>query len=94
LGLIRAPHYGANFAADYVIPSSVGDFDLDVNVSYTDSFYGFPDESMKQPVVNLLNASMKWTHSSRRYDLRLAVTTPAGRPLWGTWAASSRRPSD
>jgi iron complex outermembrane receptor protein len=37
--LIRAPHYGANIAADYVIPSSVGDFDLNANVSYTDSFY-------------------------------------------------------
>jgi iron complex outermembrane receptor protein len=71
LDLIRAPHYGANFAADYVIPSSVGDFDLNVNVSYTDSFYWLPDESMKQPVVNLLNASVKWTNPSRRYDLRL-----------------------
>ena len=35
------------------------------------SFYWFPDESMKQPVVNLLNASVKWTNRSRRYDLRL-----------------------
>jgi iron complex outermembrane recepter protein len=71
LDLIRAPHYGANFSANYVIPSSVGDFDLNANVSYTDSFYWFPDESMKQPVVNLLNASVKWTNPSRRYDLRL-----------------------
>jgi iron complex outermembrane receptor protein len=71
LDLIRAPHYGANVAADYVIPSSIGDFGLNANVSYTDSFYWFPDESMKQPVVNLLNASVKWTRPSRRYDLRL-----------------------
>jgi len=71
LELIRAPHYGANVAADYVIPTSLGDFDLNVNVSYTDSFYWFPDESMKQPVVNLLNASIKWTDPGRRYDLRL-----------------------
>jgi iron complex outermembrane receptor protein len=71
LDLIRAPHYGATFAADYVIPSSAGDFDLNANVSYTDSFYWFPDESMKQPVVNLLNASVKWTHPSHRYHLRL-----------------------
>jgi iron complex outermembrane receptor protein len=71
LDLIRAPHYGANFAADYVIPSSVGDFDLNANVSYTDSFYWFPDDSMRQPVVNLLNASVKWTNPRGRYDLRL-----------------------
>ena len=71
LDLIRAPHYGANFAADYVILSSIGDFELDANVSYTDSFYWFPDESMKQPVVNLLNASVKWTNPSRRYHVRL-----------------------
>jgi iron complex outermembrane receptor protein len=75
LDLIRAPHYGANFLADYVIPSSVGDFDLNANVSYTDSFYWFPDQSMKQSVVNLLNASAKWTNPSHRYDLRLGATT-------------------
>jgi iron complex outermembrane receptor protein len=71
LDLIRAPHYSANFAVDYVISSSVGDFYLNANVSYMDSFYWFPDESMTQPVVNLLNASVKWTNPSRRYDLRL-----------------------
>jgi iron complex outermembrane receptor protein len=71
LDLIRAPHYGASFAADYVIPSSAGDFDFNANASYTDSFYWFPDESMRQPVVNLLNASVKWTDPSRRYHLRL-----------------------
>ena len=49
---------------------------------------------MKQPVVNLLNASMKWTHTSRRMTCGWLSTTPAGNPLWGTWAASSRRPSD
>jgi iron complex outermembrane receptor protein len=71
LDLIRAPHYSGNLAADYVIPSSVGDFDLNANWSYTDSFFWFPDQSMRQPVVNLFNASVKWTNPSRRYDLRL-----------------------
>jgi iron complex outermembrane recepter protein len=71
LDLIRAPHYGANFAADYVIPCSLGDFDLDANVSYTDSFYWSADESMRQPVVELLNAAVKWASRNGRYDLRL-----------------------
>jgi iron complex outermembrane receptor protein len=71
LDLIRAPHYGANFGADYVIPSSVGDFNLNANWSYTDAFSWFPDQSMRQPVVNLFNASVKWINPSRRYDVRL-----------------------
>jgi iron complex outermembrane receptor protein len=71
LDLIRAPHYGAHLAADYVIPSSIGDFALNANMSYTDSFYWSPDESMRQPVVNLFNASIKWSSPSRRYDVRL-----------------------
>jgi iron complex outermembrane receptor protein len=71
LDMIRAPHYGANLAADYVIPSSIGDFNLNANWSYTDAFNWFPDQSMRQPVVNLFNASVKWTNSSRRYDVRL-----------------------
>jgi iron complex outermembrane receptor protein len=71
LDMIRAPHYGADFAANYVIPSAIGNFDINANVSYTDSFYWFPDESMRQPVVDLLNTSIKWTSSSRRYNLRV-----------------------
>jgi iron complex outermembrane receptor protein len=69
--MIRAPHFSANFAAGYVIPSAVGNFNLNANVSYTDMFYWFPDESMKQPVVTLLNASVKWTDPSSHYDIRL-----------------------
>ncbi len=69
--MIRAPHYGANFGADYVVPSSIGDFDLNANWSYTDTFFWFPDQSMKQPVVNLFNASVKWINPSHRYDVRL-----------------------
>lgn len=71
LDMIRAPHFSANFAADYVIPSSVGNFNLNANASYTDTFYWFPDESMKQPVVTLLNASVKWTDPTSHYDIRL-----------------------
>ena len=71
LDLIRAPHYGANAAADYLIPSSAGEFDFNANVSYSDSYYWFPDESMRQPVVILFNASIKWSTQSRRYDVRL-----------------------
>jgi iron complex outermembrane receptor protein len=69
--MIRAPHYSGNASADYVIPTDIGDYNLNVNWSYTDTFYWFPDESIKQPVVNLLNASVKWTHPSRKYDVRL-----------------------
>jgi iron complex outermembrane recepter protein len=78
LDLIRAPHYGADVAADYVVPNPVGDFDLNTNASYTDSFYWFADESLRQPVVYLLNASVKWTNPSRRYDLRLWAANLTG----------------
>jgi iron complex outermembrane receptor protein len=71
LDMIRAPHFSANLAADYVIPSSVGNFNLNANWSYTDTFFWFPDQSMRQPVVNLFNASVKWTNPTGRYDVRL-----------------------
>ena len=71
LDMIRAPHYGANFAADYVVPTTLGDFALNANVSYTDSFYWFPDESLRQPIVNLFNASVRWINPSHRYDVRM-----------------------
>ena len=71
LDMIRAPHFSANFAADYLVPSSIGNFNLNANWSYTDTFFWFPDQSIKQPVVNLLNTSAKWTDRSGHFDIRL-----------------------
>lgn len=71
MDMIRAPHFSGNLSADYVIPSSVGDFDLNMNWAYMDSFYFFADESLSQSATNLLNASLKWTDTSGRYDIRL-----------------------
>lgn len=71
LGLIRAPHYSGNASANYLIPTVAGDYDVNLSWSYTDTFYWFPDQSIKQPVVNLINAAVRWTHPSKKYDVRL-----------------------
>jgi iron complex outermembrane receptor protein len=71
LDMIRAPHFSSNFGADYVVPSSFGDFDLNANWAYTESYYEFPDESMSQPATNIVNASITWTNPTGMFDVRL-----------------------
>jgi iron complex outermembrane receptor protein len=69
--MIRAPHYTWNMGADYVIPSSIGDFDVNVNYTYTDTFQWFPDGSLSQPATNIFNASLTWTNPTGMFDVRL-----------------------
>jgi iron complex outermembrane receptor protein len=69
--MVRTPHYTAHFAADYDIPSSVGDFDLNVNYTFTDTWQWFPDGSLEQPATNIVNASVTWTNPTGMFDVRL-----------------------
>jgi iron complex outermembrane recepter protein len=68
---IRSPRFTDNISADYKLPSPIGDFDLNANYTYIDGFNWLPDGSVKQPVTNLVNASVRWTSTNGRWDLRL-----------------------
>ncbi len=69
--MIHAPHFKGNLGVDYVISSGVGAFTLNTTYSYTDAFLWYPDGSLNQPVVSLVNASVLWTHPSGKWDVRL-----------------------
>ncbi len=60
------PHYGANLAAER--DSEFRRLRPQCECVVHGLVPLVPGESMKQPVVNLLNASVKWTHPSRRYE--------------------------
>jgi iron complex outermembrane receptor protein len=76
--MIRAPHYSTNLNADYVVPTPQGDFDLNANWSYTDTFQWFPDGSLQQPAVNLINTSVLWTEPGGKIDIRLWASNVNG----------------
>jgi iron complex outermembrane receptor protein len=68
---VHTPEFTGLLAADYLIPSTVGDFDLNASLTHTASFQFFPDKSLQQPETNIVNASLTWAHPSGRYDVRL-----------------------
>ncbi len=76
--MVRAPHYTWNFGIDYETPTTVGDFDWNVNYTYTDTFQWFPDGSLQQPATNLVNASVTWTMPNGKIDVRLWAANITG----------------
>jgi iron complex outermembrane recepter protein len=68
---VHTPEFTGTFSADYVIPSEIGDFDLNANFTHTSSFEFFPDKSLQQPATNIFNASVAWTAPDGQYDVRL-----------------------
>jgi iron complex outermembrane receptor protein len=57
--------------ASYVIPASIGSFDVVAGGYYNSGFYWNPDDRIKQPVYMLVNASATWTAPKANWDARL-----------------------
>jgi iron complex outermembrane recepter protein len=55
------PDWSANLSLDYKLPSPVGPFDLNVAYSYRNGWYATPDNHLKSPISNLLNAQAAYT---------------------------------
>jgi iron complex outermembrane recepter protein len=68
---VRTPKFTLQIGADYVVPSTYGDFDLNLNLTHTSTFEWFADGSLPQPTTNIVNASVLWTAPSGNYDVRL-----------------------
>lgn len=70
--IVRAPKWTANIGANYDLATDVGDFNFDVNYSYTGSFYWDADNVLKQPSYGLLDAQIKYTFPHQeRFSIRL-----------------------
>lgn len=70
--LVRAPKWTANIGANYDVRTGAGDFNFDVNYSYTGSFFWDADNVLKQPSYGLLDAQIKYTFPNQeRFAVRL-----------------------
>ena len=71
--LQNAPRFTANAAANYTIPSSVGEFLLSASISYRSKTYVTPDNRLAIPGYALANASLGWTANNGVFGARLWV---------------------
>ncbi|MGO4892644.1 TonB-dependent receptor [Flavobacterium sp. W21_SRS_FM6] len=63
LGISNTPDYTMNFAANYVLESSVGDFVINANYYYRDDYRLFEDSDLLQEKgYGMLNMSVSWQH--------------------------------
>jgi iron complex outermembrane recepter protein len=76
---IYTPPFSLNLTADYIYPTSVGQFDFTVAYNHGGDYFFDPDNGKgqispsydKQPALNIVNASVLWTPGSGMFDVRL-----------------------
>jgi iron complex outermembrane receptor protein len=67
---VHTPDFSATLTANYSVATRIGNLDLSVTNAYISSYFWEPDNIIKQPSVDLLNAALKWTSLNQRWDLR------------------------
>jgi iron complex outermembrane recepter protein len=66
-----APTYTAFISINKTFTLPTGPLDVNVTDSYNSGFYGEPDNFLRQPSFDLLNASLRWTSIDHRFSMRL-----------------------
>lgn len=69
--MTRAPEYTASVQAEYRVPTASGEYAANIAYNYNSGFYFDPDNRFRQNAYSLLNASLKWTAPSDKWDVRL-----------------------
>ncbi len=69
--LPQAPNVSFSIGASYVIPSSIGEFELNANDGYKSSFAFESDNRLRQPAYHLVNASLTFRPTDSRFSLQL-----------------------
>ena len=65
-----APRFTASLSGTYVMPSSIGPFNLSADVYHNNGYYWTPDDRIRQPVYNVVNASLGWECPSGHFGVR------------------------
>jgi iron complex outermembrane receptor protein len=58
--LPHTPDWTANLGATYVLPTPIGEWTLASNYFHSSGWYGEPDNQLRQPAYNQINASLYW----------------------------------
>jgi len=67
----HTPAFTGLVSLDYSYPTRVGAFDVAVANSYTTSYYWEADNVLREPAVDLLNGSLGWSSTDKRWDVRV-----------------------
>jgi iron complex outermembrane recepter protein len=66
-----SPKYSGRLAAEYTVPSAVGDFTMLADYYYNNGFAWSVDNRLWQPSYSLVGASLRWRSPDEREQIRL-----------------------
>jgi iron complex outermembrane recepter protein len=69
--MIDSPKWEGNLAAAYTLPTAVGSFTLTALYSVNSGYFFEPDNRVKQPEFNIVNATLEWKTLSQAFGVRL-----------------------
>lgn len=69
---VQTPPWVYNIGAMYIVPTSRGNLNFNVNFSHTDKFYWDPQNVVPQSSYNVLNGQVKWSPSTH-FDFTLWI---------------------
>jgi iron complex outermembrane recepter protein len=68
---VRSPDFVGNFTVDYRYTLTQGTVDFSTGDYYNSGFFWNPDNRVKQPAYDLINASLTWTAPAQIWDVRV-----------------------
>ena len=69
--LPATPDWTLNLTANYVMPTSVGTFELNGTYLHNDGYFQGPENRLRQKPFDLVNSSLSWTSTSGTYRASL-----------------------
>lgn len=69
--LPMTPDWTANLSASYVVPTSIGAFEVNSTYLHNDGYYQGPENRLRQRPFNLVNATLAWTSLNSTYRVSL-----------------------
>ncbi len=67
----QAPDFSASIGVTYVVPTSIGEFELNANDGYRSSFSWEPDNRLRQAAYHLVNAAITYRPVNSRFSLQV-----------------------
>lgn len=67
----RAPKFTGSIAANYVLPTNVGDFGVNASLYHNSGFFWEPDNRYAQPKYDLVGLTLSWTSPDQRYNVKV-----------------------
>ena len=71
--LAYSPSLTYTLGADLTVPTTAGDFVLNVTDNYNSGFFSEADNLLKQDSYHFLNASVRWSSEDERFGARLFI---------------------